>query len=78
VACNFTPVPRRDYPFGVWGKGAWQRLLDSDEERFGGSGVVNPDTVRTADEGRGIFPFTLRVTLPPLGVVFFRAPLGPG
>jgi 1,4-alpha-glucan branching enzyme len=78
VACNFTPVPRRDYPFGVWGKGAWQRLLDSDEERFGGSGVVNPETVRTADEGRGIFPFTLRVTLPPLGVVFFRAPLGPG
>ena len=74
VACNFTPVPRHGYPFGVHVAGTWTRLLDSDEQRFGGGGVVNPAQIIARNEGRGIFPATLRVELPPLGIVILRAP----
>jgi 1,4-alpha-glucan branching enzyme len=78
VACNFTPVPRHDYGFGVPTRGRWTRLLDSDDRRFGGSGVVNPEVLVTHDIQHGIFPVTLRVTLPPLGLVMLRAPTSPG
>ncbi|MEK7415029.1 MAG: 1,4-alpha-glucan branching protein GlgB [Planctomycetota bacterium] len=74
VAINFTPVPRHDYPLGVWNGGAWTQLLSSDELRFGGSGCVDTATRTTNHEQRGSFPHTLRVTLPPLGMVFWRAP----
>jgi len=74
VACNFTPVPRLGYPFGVPRAGTWQRLLSSDDERFGGSGVVGPEAVVAADERKDAWAATLRVDLPPLGIAFFRAP----
>jgi 1,4-alpha-glucan branching enzyme len=74
VACNFTPVPRHDYPLGVHTAGSWTRLLSSDDARFGGSGLAGPERVATQGENRGIFPQTLRITLPPLGIVFLRAP----
>ena len=74
VACNFTPVTRHGYPLGVHNRGTWTRMLSSDEEAFGGSGVVGAPTLATRDESRGIFPVTLYVDLPPLGIVMFRAP----
>jgi 1,4-alpha-glucan branching enzyme len=78
VACNFTPIPRHDYPLGVNTRGTWTRLIDSDAAEFGGSGVVNPLEIGTRDEQRGVFPATLRVTLPPLGMVMLRGPWGAG
>ena len=74
VACNFTPVPRPDYPLGVHIGGTWTRMLSSDEERFGGSGVVGPPTVTASGQRRGVFACTISITLPPLGIVFLRAP----
>jgi 1,4-alpha-glucan branching enzyme len=74
VVCNFTPVPRHGYPLGVPHVGRWQRLLSSDDQRFGGSGVVGPDVVVAADERKDAWAATLRVDLPPLGIAFFRAP----
>jgi 1,4-alpha-glucan branching enzyme len=76
VACNFTPIPRTDYPLGVWNGGAWRQLVSSDETRFGGSGAVDGATREAYGEPRGSFPCTLRVTLPPLGIVFWQAPGG--
>jgi len=74
VACNFTPVPRYDYPLGVHTGGVWTSLLSSDEARFGGSGVVGPPTVAASGQRRGVFACTISITLPPLGIVFLRAP----
>ncbi|MBA2482737.1 MAG: 1,4-alpha-glucan branching protein GlgB [Planctomycetes bacterium] len=77
VACNFTPVPRLAYPLGVHVAGTWTRLLSSDEQRFGGSGVIGSPKPVAASEWRGSFPATIRIDLPPLGIVFLRAPMGP-
>ncbi|MBA3845140.1 MAG: 1,4-alpha-glucan branching protein GlgB [Planctomycetes bacterium] len=74
VACNFTPVPRRGYPLGVPNAGRWRQLLNSDEQRFGGSGVVGPAFIDAVAEQHGAFSAYLRVDLPPLGIVFLRAP----
>jgi 1,4-alpha-glucan branching enzyme len=76
AACNFTPVVRHDYPVGVPVPGAWQEILNTDATEYGGSGVVNGGAL-WADAGTGFVGRgtvrcgqALRLTLPPLGVVF--------
>jgi 1,4-alpha-glucan branching enzyme len=72
VACNFTPVVRHGYRVGVPVGGYWQEILNSDAEAYGGSNVGNAGGVSAdpiAWHGRD---HSLLVTLPPLGVLFFR------
>ncbi|WP_370874448.1 1,4-alpha-glucan branching protein GlgB [Amorphus orientalis] len=69
VVCNMTPVVREDYRIGVPQAGAWREILNSDAERYGGSGVHNGGAVRTEDMGWHNRPSTIRLTLPPLGTV---------
>lgn len=72
VVCNFTPVPRPNYRIGVpWG-GFWKEALNSDAPMYGGSGQGNLgglDTVPLPIHGR---PFSLNITIPPLGILMFR------
>jgi 1,4-alpha-glucan branching enzyme len=71
-ACNFTPVPRYGYRLGVPRGGWYQEALNSDAVLYGGSGQGNAggaDAVPTPTHGR---PYSLNVTLPPLGIVVFR------
>ena len=69
VVINFTPVVREGYVVGVPSAGAYTTVLDSDEESWGGSGVVNPETVVARPVGAGDQPASLELTLPPLGVL---------
>jgi 1,4-alpha-glucan branching enzyme len=74
VALNFTPVPREGYRLGVPVEGYWRERLNSDGAEYGGSGVGNGGGVRTeasASHGR---PWSLRLTIPPLGMVFLKGP----
>ncbi len=68
VVANFTPVPRHDYEIGVPIGGDWSELLNSDDTRFGGSGVVN-STASAHGEPRHGHPQSVSLSVPPLGVV---------
>jgi 1,4-alpha-glucan branching enzyme len=73
VACNFTPVPRHNYRVGVPKGGFWQEVLNSDAQDYGGSGQGNLGGLEATP-----IPFhgryhSLNLTLPPLGVVFFKS-----
>ncbi|MCS7172555.1 MAG: 1,4-alpha-glucan branching protein GlgB [Armatimonadetes bacterium] len=72
VACNFTPVPRPHYRVGVPRPGYWREILNSDAEIYGGSGWGNLGGVRAEAEPAHGRPYSLDLTLPPLGVVFLR------
>ena len=70
--CNFTPVPRPNYRVGAPVEGYWREVLNSDATLYGGSGQGNMGgvtAVRSAIHGR---PFTLDITLPPLGLLIFQ------
>ena len=69
---NATPVPRDDYWIGVGAPGEYQRLLDSDEPRFGGSGYNHQPRVSATVAATGGQPCTLRLNLPPLAALIFR------
>lgn len=69
VACNFTPVVREDYRVGVPLAGAWREVLNSDAATYGGSGVGNLGRVEAEDDPWHGRAQSVRLTLPPLGVV---------
>jgi len=72
VICNFTPVPRHGYRVGVPHGGRWQEALNSDAVEYGGSGQGNRGGMQAEPAPCHGRPFSLNLTLPPLGVVFFR------
>jgi len=78
VICNFTPVVRSDYRVGVPRPGYWRELLNSDAEHYGGGGVGNLGGVSADDVACHGRPYSLNITLPPLGIVVFRAGEGSG
>jgi 1,4-alpha-glucan branching enzyme len=70
VAANLTPVPRHGYRLGLPTEGTWAEVLTTDDVRYGGSGVTNPDPVTDPDTPwQGQVASTV-LTLPPLGVTF--------
>ncbi len=74
VALNLTPTPRTNYRIGVRRDGVWREALNSDDERYGGSGVGNGgNIIATSDPMEG-FPFSLQLTIPPLAAVFLKSP----
>jgi 1,4-alpha-glucan branching enzyme len=77
VACNFTPIPRQNYRIGVPRPGYWKEILNSDSKEYWGAGHGNLGGVESAPFGAHGHPHSLTVTLPPLGVVFFKLEVGP-
>jgi 1,4-alpha-glucan branching enzyme len=69
VACvaNLTPVPRHGYRMGLPRPGRWLDVLDTDDERWGGSGVVQPEVTTDGTPWQGQ-PDSAVLTLPPLAV----------
>jgi 1,4-alpha-glucan branching enzyme len=74
VACNFTPVPRHNYRIGVPRGGRWDEMLNSDAPYYGGSGQGNLGGVMAEPLAWHGHSHLLNVTLPPLGIVIFKAP----
>jgi 1,4-alpha-glucan branching enzyme len=72
VACNFTPVPRPDYRFGVPSEGAWEVVLNSDDVRFGGSGWGPPPQLAAEAVPHHGRPYSVCLSLPPLAILFLR------
>ena len=73
AVCNFTPVPRMVYRVGVPYGGYWRELLNSDAKEYGGSGMGNLGGVHAEEKPTHGRPFSLSLTLPPLGALFLKA-----
>lgn len=73
VCCNFAPVLREDYRFGVPVAGTYKEILNSDAIEFGGTGVSNAPLRSRAGEMHG-FPQHISTTLPPLSSIIFKVP----
>ena len=72
VVCNFTPVPRENYRIGVPSGGYWRELLNSDAAEYAGSGIGNQGGVQAEEVSQHGRPYSLSLTLPPLGILFFK------
>ena len=72
VACNFTPVPRFNFRIGVPCAGYWKEILNTDSKDYEGSGQGNFGGVDAVPFPWQSQPCAITVTLPPLGMVWFR------
>ena len=73
VVCNFNPVERTDYQMGVPHAGTYKELLNSDDVKYGGSGVQNPAR-RTRKKPMHGFEQSISLTLPPMSTVYLSVP----
>ncbi len=71
VVCNFTPVVRAEYRVGVPYGGYWRELLNSDATIYWGSGQGNAGGVVADAVNWNDRPYSLKIVLPPLSVLFF-------
>lgn len=70
--CNFTPMERADYRVGVPKRKQYKLVLNSDDEKYGGTGEERPvvyKAVKKECDGR---PYSFAYKLPPYGVAVFE------
>ena len=69
---NFSPVAVEGYRFGVPPKARYEELFNTDEERWGGSGVTNSQPIKTECIPSHQQAQSIAVRVPPLGAVILQ------
>ena len=69
---NFTPVERPEYRVGVPQAGGSKLVLNSDEERFGGSGAATQKSYRAKKGEWDGQPYSIAYPLPAFGAAVFE------
>ena len=70
--CNMTPVVREGYRVGAPDWGVYTEILNTDNERYGGSNVVNSSNLQTQPTAWHQQAQSLVVTLPPLSTIVLK------
>jgi 1,4-alpha-glucan branching enzyme len=70
--CNFTPVPRSGYRLGVPYAGTYEEILNSDDEQYGGSGLVNKQEMPSGPMYWQSCPHSILLTLSPLSTIILK------
>ena len=72
AVCNFTPATHFNFRVGVPHLGYWKEILNSDAKEYGGSGQGNMGGKIAEEISFHGQPYSLLLTVPPLGVVLFK------
>lgn len=70
--CNFQPVERDNYIVGVPVYGIYEEVFNSESEEFGGCGILNSGDIKAKVKKDHDLPYSINITLPPLGVMYFK------
>ena len=70
--CNFTPVSYEKYRTGVPCAGDYVRVLSSDDEKFGGTGVNIKKTIKAEKIECERKDYSIEFNLPPMSVTVFK------
>ena len=72
ILLNFTPVPRRGYRVGVPLQADYKEVFNGDSRFYGGSDVGNPVPISADTQPWMGQPYSIAVTLPPLGGIILE------
>ena len=72
VVCNFTPEARQHYRVGVPVRGKWREVFNTDNLKYGGSGVLNIGDLVTSPIKYHQQDYSVSITLPPLGMTVLK------
>jgi 1,4-alpha-glucan branching enzyme len=66
---NFSPVPHENYRLPIPKNGNWKEILNTDQQKYGGSGVVN-EVINVEEVSHRGFELSATLRIPPLGTVW--------
>jgi len=66
--CNFTPVPWYAHKIGVPLNASYKEVLNSDDEKYGGSGLINKGIIKCENIPITGRDYSIEIVVPPLGV----------
>nr|WP_317130385.1 1,4-alpha-glucan branching protein GlgB [Antarcticibacterium arcticum] len=72
VVANLTPVTRENYRIGVPEAGNWKEIFNSDNEKYGGSGVRNEEVFHSQKLPLHNKNNSVEITLPPMAVLYLK------
>jgi 1,4-alpha-glucan branching enzyme len=76
--CNFTPLVRKAYRVGVPQAGRYATLINTDDEKYAGSGAWPAGMIEAQDTGAHGRPHSLQIDLPPLATLMLHAETATG
>jgi 1,4-alpha-glucan branching enzyme len=72
VVLNMTPMAREEYLLGIPIPGTWKEILNSDDPRFYGSGVINTAPIAANKQEYNGKEYTITLRVPPLGITVMK------
>lgn len=72
VLINFTPVVYENFLLGTDVSGTYEEIFNSDDARFGGSGVINVGDLKTTGRGISSCRDSVEIRVPPLAITVLR------
>ena len=72
VLCNFQPEIHEDYYIGVPEYGIYDEVFNSDDPRYGGSGISNGKNIESVDIAIHGYNQAIKIKIPPLSVSFIK------
>lgn len=69
---NFTPVLREKYRVAMSQSGTLKEILNSDDEKFCGSGISNKRAIKTVKRPHSNKKLSANITVPPLTTLYFE------
>ena len=72
AVCNFQPVERKSYRFGVPLAGTYAEVFNSEAKEFGGCGTTNGSGIRSEEIAMHGYEQSIELTLPPMSVLFLK------
>ena len=71
--CNFTGNRREGYRMGVPQQKDYEIAFSSDELKYGGSGMIQPEVIPAQPSPMHGKPFSITVDIPPMSCLFLKA-----
>ncbi|MDR1150215.1 MAG: 1,4-alpha-glucan branching protein GlgB [Clostridiales bacterium] len=69
---NFTPVPLLNHRIGIFKDGFYKEILNSDDLKYGGSGIVNNNLIKSEKVSYNWQEGSVLIKVPPLGCVVLK------
>ena len=72
IICNFTPMVYSDYRVGLPWETHYEEIFNSDNEIYGGSGVINPEGFDAQKYCYHNKPYSINLTISPLAIMIYK------
>ena len=72
VICNFADLAYEKYEMGVPFAGKYKEIFNSDDEKYGGTGVINKRVKSSKEKECDFRDNSIKINIPPLGISIFN------